>query len=89
MDIAQASESIKKTSVNRASSEMISLFKGHEKRSKCGLATNLRRTIAVSLLCFNKWLKPLLPHSRNEMLSPVQDCDPYLKGLLIALHGQK
>jgi len=73
----------------RDSCEMISLRNGHEKRSKCGLATNLRMIIAVSLLCFNGWLKPLLPHSRNEMLSPVQDCDPYLIGLLMALHGQK
>jgi hypothetical protein len=87
MDVAQASELINKTSVNRDGSEMISLFNGHEKRSKCGLATNLHRIIAASLLCFNKRLKPLLPHPRSEMLSPVQDCDPYLKGLLIALYG--
>ena len=43
MDVAQASELINKTSVNRDGSEMISLFNGHKKRSKYGLATNLHR----------------------------------------------
>ena len=89
MDVAQASELMRQTSVNGDSSEMISLFHGHEKRSKCALAGRLHRIITLSLLCFNRWLKPLLPRSRNETVSSVQEHDPYLESLLIVLHGQK
>ncbi|HME42705.1 MAG TPA: hypothetical protein VKF36_06440 [Syntrophorhabdales bacterium] len=89
MDAAQVSELIRQTSVNGDSSEMISFFHGHEKPSKCALAGSLHRIVTLSLLCFNRWLKPLLPCSRNETVSSVQEHDPYLESLLIALHGQK
>ena len=89
MDVAQVSELIRQTSVNEDSSELISLFDVHERRSKCNLAGSLHRIITLSLVCFNGWLKPLLVHSRNEQVSSVQEHDPYLESLLIALHGRK
>lgn len=89
MDVAQVSELIKQTPVNGDSSKVISFFHGHEKPSKCALAGSLHRIVTVSLLCFNRWLKPVLVHSAKEPVSSVQEHDPYLESLLIALHGQK
>ena len=54
---------------------------------KCAVVESLHRIIILSLNCFNGWLNPLLPHSRKETVSSVQDHDPYLESLLIALHG--
>jgi len=89
MDVAQVSELIRQTSVNGDSSKVISFLHGHEKPSKYALAGSLHRIITLSLLCFNRWLKPLLPRSRNETVGSVQEHDPYLESLLIALHGHK
>jgi len=89
MDAAQVPELIRQTSFNGDSSEMISFFHGHDKRSKCGLAGSLHRIITLSFLCFNGWLKPVLDRSGKEPVSSVQEHDPYLESLLIALHGRE
>jgi hypothetical protein len=89
MSAAQASQLIRQTPPSRDRFKVFPVFEGHETRSKCVLAGSLRRIITLSLHCFNGWLKPLLVPSRKEPLSSVQDHDPYLESLLIALHDQK
>lgn len=88
MDAAQVSELIRQTPFSTDSSKIISFFDGHERRSKRALAQSLHRIVTLSLLCFNGWLKPLLVHSGKEPVSSVQEHDPYLESLLIALHGR-
>ena len=89
MDVAQVSELIRQTPLSKGSSKLISFFDRDEKRSKRALAQSLHRIVTLSLLCLNEWLKPLLPCSRNDTVSSVQEHDPYLESLLIALHGHK
>ena len=89
MKVAQASELIRQTPLSRDSFKVISFFDGDEKRSKRALAESLHRIVTLSLLCFNGWLKPLLVRSRKEPVSSIQEHDPYLESLLIALHGRK
>ena len=89
MNVAQASELVRQIPFNRDSSKVISFCDGHEARSKRALAGNLHRIVTLSLHCFNGWLQPLLVHSRKEPVSSVQEHDPYLESLLIALHGRK
>ena len=88
MDLASPSELINAIPVKREQAEVIAPFDGQEKRSKCTVAESLHRIITLSLHCFNGWLRPLLPRSRKETVSYVQDHDPYLESLLIALHGR-
>jgi len=59
------------------------------KRSERLVVEGLHRIITLSLECFNAWLSPLLPRSRNAAVAPVQEQDPYVESLLRALHGQK
>lgn len=89
MDVVQASELIRQTPLGRDSCKLISFFDGDETRSKRTLARSLHRIVTLSLLCFNRWLKPVLDRSGKEPVSSVQEHDPYLESLLIALHGQK
>jgi hypothetical protein len=47
------------------------------------------KMIASWFVRFSRWLRPTLSHSDGLPVSAVQDHDPYLEGLLIALHGRK
>ncbi len=64
-------------------------FNRQEKRSECTVVEGLHRIITLSLECFNAWLRPLPPRSREAAVNAVQDHDPYLESLLRALHDQK
>ena len=75
--------------LGRDRAKVISPYDWHGKGSKCAVAERLH-TIVVSLLESFSWvLKPLFRHSVKETVSLVQDRDPYLEGLLTALHGRK
>ena len=89
MDAAQASQVIRQTRYSKDSCGVISLFDGYAKRTTYSLVGCLHRIITLSLLCFNEWLKPLLIRPGKEPVSSVQEHDPYLESLLIALRGQK
>jgi hypothetical protein len=57
--------------------------------SRHAVVGNLHRIITLLLRCFNGWLRPLLSRAEKETVSPIQDRDPYIESLLIALHGPK
>jgi hypothetical protein len=57
--------------------------------SKHAVVEKLHEIITLLLRCFNGWLKPLRSGAEKETVSPIQDRDPYLESLLIALHGRK
>ena len=89
MDLAHFSELIKAIPFSRVRAKVISPFDGHEKRSNYAVVESLLRIITLSLRCFNGWPRTLLSHSGKETVSLVQDRDPYLESLLIALHNRK
>jgi hypothetical protein len=89
MHLGHASDLIKAPPFSRDHSGATSPFNGQEKRSECAVVEGLHRIITLSLECFNAWLRPLLPCSRKDAVSSIQDHDPYLESLLRALHGHK
>ena len=89
MDLAHFSELIKAIPFGRDHAKVISPFDGREKRSNYAVVESLHRIITLSLRCFNGWPKTLLSHSVKETVNLVQDRDPYLESLLIALHNRK
>ena len=89
MHLGDASDLIKVPLFSRDLSEAVSPFNGQEERSECAVMKGLHRIITLSLECFNVWLRPLLPRSRKDAVSSVQDHDPYLESLLRVLHGHK
>ncbi|HUJ88917.1 MAG TPA: hypothetical protein VLX12_01875 [Syntrophorhabdales bacterium] len=89
MDLAHFSELIKAIPFGRDHAKVISPFDGQEKRSNYAVLESLHRIITLSLRCFNGWPKTLLSHSVKETVNLVQDRDPYLESLLIALHNRK
>jgi hypothetical protein len=89
MHLGYASDLIKAPSFGRDHSGATSPFNGQKKRSERAVVEGLHRIITLSFACFNAWLRPLLPRSREAAVSSIQDHDPYLEGLLRALHGHK
>ena len=89
MHVGHASDLIKVPLFSRDHSEAVSPFNGQEERSQCAVMEGLHRFITLSLEGFNAWLRPLLPRSRQDAVSSVQDHDPYLESLLRALRTHK
>ena len=89
MDLPHFSELIKAIPLNRDPAEVIPPFKGHEKRSKHSVVESLHRIIVLLLHRHNGWSRPILSRAEKETVSPIQDRDPYMESLLIALHGRK
>ena len=89
MRLGHASNLIKAPPLGRDHYGVILPFIGHEKRSEYAVVEGLHRIITLSLECFNAWLRPLLPRSREDTASAVQDQDPYLQSLLRVLHSYK
>jgi hypothetical protein len=52
-------------------------------------AATLHRILALTLACFDTWLKPLFLRAERQNLSPIQEYDPYVKGLARYLQSQR
>jgi hypothetical protein len=75
--------------MSRKDSEVLIRLDGREKPLKQAVVKSLHRIIASSLDFLGGTLKPLLSHPGKETFIAVQDRDPYLERLLLALHGRK
>lgn len=49
----------------------------------------LHRILALTLACFDTWLKPLFLRAQGQNLSPIQEHDPYVSGLARYLQSQR
>ncbi len=47
----------------------------------------LHEIVLLTLLWFDRWLHPRLSRSRDHLVSPIQENDPYVEGLIRALGG--
>jgi hypothetical protein len=52
-------------------------------------AAMLHRILALTLACFDTWLKPLFSGAKRQNLSPIQEYDPYVKGLARYLQSRR
>jgi len=53
------------------------------------VAGRIHKILALTLVCFDRWLKPLFSNAERKSLSPIQEYDPYVKGLLRYLQSQR
>ncbi len=75
--------------MSRKDSEIFMPLDGREKPLKQAVVKNLHRIVASSLDFLGGTLRPFLSYSGKETFIAVQDRDPYLERLLLALHGRK
>jgi hypothetical protein len=52
-------------------------------------AGRVHKILVLTLICFDRWLKPLFSQAERRNLSPIQERDPYVKGLLRCLESQR
>ena len=53
------------------------------------VAATVHKILVLTLACFDKWLKPLVPQTERQNLSRIQENDPYVEGLLRCLQSQR
>jgi hypothetical protein len=53
------------------------------------IADRIHRILMLALVCFDKWLKPMLSQAEGQTLSPIQERDPYVEGLLRSLQSHR
>ena len=53
------------------------------------VAARVHKIIVLTLVCFDRWLKPLFSQAERQNLSPIQEYDPYVAGLLRCLESQR
>ena len=53
------------------------------------VAGRVHKILVLTLVCFDRWLKPLFSQAARQNLSPIQEYDPYVKGLLRYLQSQR
>ena len=52
------------------------------------LAGRVHKILVLTLVCFDRWLKPLFSQAERQNLSLIQEYDPYVAGLLRYLQSQ-
>ena len=88
MDLAQSYELTKVIPLNRECSDVTSFLCKRARLQKRGVARNLHRLISVTLGCCGGLLRFILPRRMQEPISSIQDRDPYLESLLMALRAK-
>jgi hypothetical protein len=53
------------------------------------VAGRIHKILVLTLVCFDRWLKPLFSNGERQSLSPIQEYDPYVEGLLRYLQSQR
>ena len=53
------------------------------------VAGRIHKILMLTLVCFDRWLKPLFSQAEEQNLSPIQEYDPYVEGLLRCLQSQR
>ena len=49
----------------------------------------VHKILVLTLVCFDRWLRPLFSQPERQNLSPIQEYDPYVAGLLRSLQSQR
>jgi hypothetical protein len=57
-------------------------FHGGNGNGKGAVAGRVHKILALTFACFDTLLKPLLAQTERHNLSPIQEYDPYVVGLL-------
>jgi hypothetical protein len=89
MHLIYGHELMKQTSLARDYAETSTPFHGGNGNGENAVAGRLCGILALTLACFDTWLKPLFSRVERQSLSPVQEYDPYVLGLARYLQSQR
>jgi hypothetical protein len=53
-----------------------------------GAVAGVHKILALAFICFDTLIKPLFSQAERQNLSPIEEYDPYVVGLLQCLQSQ-
>ena len=80
---------MKQTPSARYYAETSTSFHSGNGNGENAVAGRLHAILALTLACFDTWLKPLFSGAKRQNLSPIQEYDPYVKGLARYLQSHR
>ena len=89
MHLTYRHELMKHTPLARDYAETSTVFHSGKGNGENAVAGRLHGILALTLACFDTWLKPLFSRAEKQNLSPMQEYDPYVKGLARYLQSQR
>ncbi len=87
MRLTYRRELMKQTSLARYYAETSKSFYNGNGNGENSLAAGLHGIIRLTFACFAAWVKPLFSRAEPPKLSPIQEYDPYVRGLARYLQG--
>jgi hypothetical protein len=85
MDLAHRRELTKQAPLAPEYAETSTYFHGGNGDGEDTVAGEVHKILALTLVCFDRWLKPLFSDAERQSLSPIQEHDPYV-GVLLRYH---
>jgi hypothetical protein len=89
MHLTYRHELMKQTPLALNYAELSTPFHGGNGNGEETVAGRIHKILALTFACFDRWLKPLFSQAEEQNLSPVQEYDPYVEGLLRCLQSQR
>lgn len=82
MHLTYRQELMQQTPLPRDYAETTMLFHSGNGNGEGAVAGRVHKILALALVCFDTWIKPLFSQAERQELSPIQEHDPYVEGLL-------
>ena len=89
MHLTHRHELMKQTPLASDYAETSTPFHGGNGNGEETVAGRVHKILVLTLVCFERWLKPLVSQAERQSLSPIQEYDPYVQGLLRSLQSQR
>jgi hypothetical protein len=89
MGLAYRHELMKQTALTLNYAETSTPFHGGNGSREETVAATVHKILVLTLACFDRWVKPLFSQAERQSLSPIQENDPYVEGLLRCLQSQR
>jgi len=86
--VTMATTNNKQTPMATEYTETSKPFHGENGDGEDTVAGRVHTIFVLALACFDRWLKPLFSNAERQNLSPIQEHDPYVEGLLRYLQSQ-
>jgi hypothetical protein len=89
MSLTYRHELMKQTPLAPDYAETSMPFYSGNGKGEGAVAGRVHKILALTSVCFDTWLKPLFSQAERQSLSPIQEYDPYVEGLLRYLQSQR
>ena len=63
-------------------------FHGGNGNGECTVSGRVHKILTLAFICFDTLIKPLFSQAERQNLSPIEEYDPYVVGLLQCLQSQ-